>query len=80
MTKKIDQHKSQADNPADTTPCQDQQAGSDKKSGLRWCDRPDDRDYVLTREEARGGSPSDISVGGEEDAGVGLEFLVRKIR
>lgn len=37
----------------------------------------DDRDLLLTMEEARGGSPADVSVGGEEDAGVGLEFLVR---
>lgn len=37
-----------------------------------------ERDFRLTREEAKGGSPADASVGGEEDAGVGLEFLVRK--
>lgn len=40
--------------------------------------RSDDRDFELSREDAKGGSPSDTSVGGEEDAGVGLEFVVRK--
>ncbi len=38
----------------------------------------DKRDMMLSRKDARGGSPSDVSVGGEEDAGVGLEFLVNK--
>lgn len=36
----------------------------------------DDRDLLLSRKDARSGSPSDASVGGEEDAGGGLEFLV----
>jgi hypothetical protein len=40
--------------------------------------KKDDRDIALSRKDARGGSPADASVGGEEDAGVGLEFVVRK--
>ncbi len=37
-----------------------------------------ERDLKLSRKDAMGGSPSDVSVGGEEDAGVGLEFLVNR--
>ena len=37
-----------------------------------------ERDLKLSRKDAMGGSPADASVAGEEDAGVGLEFLVNK--
>lgn len=37
----------------------------------------DPRDLLLTRSDAAAGSPADASVAGEEDPGVGLEFLVR---
>jgi len=35
-------------------------------------------DAILTHKEAKAASPDDISVGGEEDPGVGLEDLVEK--
>lgn len=38
----------------------------------------DQRDLTLTEEEAKAGAPSDESVTGEEDPGVGLEFLVKR--
>lgn len=81
MTKKVQQHNNltKKEKPKHSEKMQEDKTPSDKKAGERWCDQPDQRDYVLTRDEARGGSPADISVGGEEDAGVGLEFLVRKI-
>jgi hypothetical protein len=37
-----------------------------------------ERDLKLSRKDAMGGCPADVSVAGEEDAGVGLEFLVNK--
>lgn len=39
---------------------------------------PHETDAVLTRKEARAASPDNISVGGEEDPGAGLEDLVEK--
>lgn len=36
------------------------------------------RDITLSPEDAKGGSPANVSVGGEEDAGAGLESVVRK--
>jgi hypothetical protein len=36
------------------------------------------RDMLLSPKDARGGSPADVSVGGEEDVGGGLEFLVNR--
>jgi hypothetical protein len=39
---------------------------------------PHQKDVVLTEKEAEVASPEDLSVGGEEDPGVGLEDLVEK--
>nr|WP_320166328.1 hypothetical protein [uncultured Methylophaga sp.] len=36
------------------------------------------RDLILTHEEALAGSPDDSAACGEEDIGAGLEFLVTK--
>lgn len=38
----------------------------------------DDRDFVLTHEEAEAGSPPDGAACGEEDPGAGLELLVSR--
>lgn len=37
----------------------------------------DERDITLSRKDAAAGAPADYSVAGEEDPGVGLEFMVR---
>ncbi len=37
-----------------------------------------ERDLTLTRKDAKAGAPADESVGGEEDPGAGLEFLVKR--
>lgn len=38
----------------------------------------DNRDSSLSHEDAVAGCPSDAAVAGEEDAGIGVEFLVRE--
>ncbi|WP_330109851.1 hypothetical protein [Methylophaga thalassica] len=38
----------------------------------------DRRDLILTHQEALAGSPDDMAACGEEDIGVGLEFLVTR--
>lgn len=38
----------------------------------------DNRDRKLSHEDAVAGCPSDSAVTGEEDAGIGVEFLVRE--
>lgn len=42
-------------------------------------DKPS-RDFILSDEDAEAGAPADSSVAGEEDPGVGLEFLVKRER
>lgn len=39
----------------------------------------DDREVALSRSEARAASPGVLAVAGEEDAGVGLEQVVRPL-
>lgn len=38
----------------------------------------EERDYLVSKEHVEAGSPADHSICGEEDPGVGLEFVVRK--
>lgn len=47
-----------------------------KPSGKNVAPVNEERDLILTHEEAQGGSPDDIAACGEEDIGSGLEFLV----
>ncbi len=49
---------------------------TDKKPGQD----DDSRDWTLSPEDASAGGPAGESVGGEEDPGAGLEFLVKKRR
>ncbi len=37
-----------------------------------------ERDLTLTRKDAKAAAPASESVGGEEDPGAGLEFLVKR--
>lgn len=37
------------------------------------------RDLILSHQDAQAGGPDDISIGGEEDPGVGLESLVENL-
>ena len=39
---------------------------------------PHHRDLKLSHKDAQAGGPDDISIGGEEDPGVGLESLVEE--
>lgn len=40
---------------------------------------PSGRDFTLSESDAAAGAPADESVCGEEDPGVGLEFLVKEL-
>jgi len=57
---------------------------SDKKPDLATEDEtqaapePHNRDMTLSHKDAQAGGPGDISIGGEEDPGVGLESLVEE--
>lgn len=56
-----------------------------KKHGSTTTHRGDEadtpsRDITLSDEDAAAGAPADSSVAGEEDPGVGLEFLVKRER
>lgn len=43
-------------------------------------DRTSERDFQLSESDAAAGAPADASVCGEEDPGVGLEFLVKEMK
>lgn len=51
-----------------------------KEPAMKKNSKPDDenRDIVLTHQEAEAGSPDDVAACGEEDPGAGLESLVTK--
>lgn len=49
-----------------------------KPSGKNVAPVNEERDLILTHQEAQGGSPDDIAACGEEDIGSGLEFLVTR--
>lgn len=64
---------SEAPPPGRVTPGGDQADPPEK-------DRVPVRRYTLSEADAVAGAPIDASVCGEEDPGVGLEFLVKEMR
>lgn len=51
---------------------------SESKKPNKHAATEDQRDLTLTEREAEAGAPPDESITGEEDPGVGLEFLVKR--
>lgn len=64
---------SEAGKAGDKPPTKAQAEKSTKSGPL-----DEERDYFVSKEHVEAGSPADHSVCGEEDPGVGLEFVVRK--
>lgn len=75
-----------SDRQSRAQPGKQQNKNSDKASAAEAAERPgrntpsDDRDLVLSHDEAEAGSPPDGAACGEEDPGSGLEFLVTRRR